>query len=324
MMNRRQFIKAVGLTTAALALPGCSADKNFFPGRQSATRPNILLIMVDDMGFSDIGCYGGEINTPNLDQLAAGGIRFTQFYNAAKCCPTRASLLTGLYPHQAGMGGMVNNGADIRPPGPYQGYHNDKCLTNAEVLKNAGYQTFMSGKWHVGESRPHWPTDRGFDKYFGLISGAANYFDIKKGKAKNIKRQMAIDSEPYMPPKDNFYMTDAITENAVRHLDFSYQKEKPFFLYVAYTAPHWPLHALPEDIAKYKGAYLEGWDKLRKKRYQRQLAMGIIDKKWQLSPRDKGATAWEKVEKKKRNGFENGCIRRSNRPNGPGSRQNTQ
>ena len=245
MMNRRQFIKAAGLTTAAMTIPGCTADTNFFPGRQSATRPNIVLIMVDDMGFSDIGCYGGEINTPNLDQLAAGGIRFTQFYNAARCCPTRASLLTGLYPHQAGMGGMVHNGADIKPPGPYQGYLNDKCVTIAEVLKNAGYQTFMSGKWHVGESRPHWPTDRGFDKYFGLISGAANYFDITKGKVKNIKRQMAIDSERYMPPKDNFYLTKAITENAVKHLDCSYRKDKPFFMYVAYTAPHWPLHALP-------------------------------------------------------------------------------
>jgi len=298
MMNRRQFIKVAGLATAALAVPGCSTDTNFFSHRPSTTKPNILLIMADDMGFSDIGCYGGEINTPNLDKLAAGGIRFTQFYNAARCCPTRASLLTGLYPHQAGMGGMVNNGADISPPGPYQGYLNDKCLTIAEVLKNAGYQTFMSGKWHVGESRPHWPTDRGFDKYFGLISGAANYFDITKPGSKNRIRQMAIDDKPYMPPKDNFYMTDAITENALKHLDSSYQKEKPFFLYVAYTAPHWPLHALPEDIAKYKGTYLEGWDKLRKKRYERQLKMGIIDKKWPLTPRDQNAFAWEKVENK--------------------------
>ncbi|MHC4396992.1 MAG: arylsulfatase [Planctomycetota bacterium] len=298
MMNRREFIKAVGLGTVAFAVPGCTDSTRFFADKVSPSRPNILLIMVDDMGFSDIGCYGSEINTPNINCLAAGGVRFTQFYNAARCCPTRASLLTGLYPHQAGMGGMVNHGADIRPPGPYQGYLNDECVTIAEVLRSAGYQTFMSGKWHVGESRPHWPTDRGFDKYFGLISGGANYFDITKGRAKGIKRQMAIDDKSYMPPKDNFYMTDAITENAVKYLDSCHQKNKPFFLYVAYTAPHWPLHALPEDIAKYKGRFLEGWDRLRKKRYQRQLAMGIVDQKWPLSPRDKTATAWEQVENK--------------------------
>jgi arylsulfatase len=300
MINRRQFIKAVGLGAAAWAVGGCMSPTRSSTSKASGSKPNILLIMVDDMGFSDVGCYGSEIHTPNIDSLAAGGVRFTKFYNAARCCPTRASILTGLYPHQAGMGAMVKNGEDTKPPGPYQGYLNEKCVTIAEVLKEAGYQTFMSGKWHVGESRPHWPTDRGFDKYFGLISGAANYFDITKGKVKNIKRQMAIDSDRYMPPKDNFYLTKAITENAVKHLDRSYRKDKPFFMYVAYTAPHWPLHALPEDIAKYKGNYLVGWDKLRKKRHQKQLAMGIIDKKWQLSPRDQGATAWEKVDKKKK------------------------
>lgn len=296
-LNRRDFLKTIAIGAASLAVPGCTSGTGLFANRASGSRPNILLIMVDDMGFSDIGCYGGEINTPNIDRLAAGGMRFTQFYNAARCCPTRACLLTGLYPHQAGVGGMVHHGADIRPPGPYQGYLNDKCVTIAEVLKTAGYQTFMSGKWHVGESRPHWPRDRGFDKYFGLISGGANYFDIAKGKAEGIKRQMAIDDKPYTPPKDNFYMTDAITENAVKHLDCCC-KDKPFFLYAAYTAPHWPLHALPEDIARYKGKYLSGWDKLRKKRYERLLRMGIIDKKWVIAPRDKTATAWEKVENK--------------------------
>ena len=293
--NRRDFLKTIAFGAASLAVPGC---RNVSGSATSRRRPNILLIMVDDMGFSDVGCYGGEINTPNIDRLAAGGLRFTQFYNAARCCPTRASLLTGLYPHQAGMGGMVNHGADTKPPGPYQGYLNDECVTIAEVLREFGYRTFMSGKWHVGESRPHWPTDRGFDKYFGLISGGANYFDITKSRAKNIKRQMAVDGKPYNPPKDNFYMTDAITENAVTHLDSHTGRAEPFFQYVAYTAPHWPLHALPEDIAKYKGKYLLGWDKLRKKRYERLLEMGIIDEKWPLSPRDKTAAAWEEVENK--------------------------
>ena len=297
-LNRRDFLKTIGLGTAAFVVPGCMSATKLFAGEASRDRPNIILIMADDLGFSDIGCYGSEIHTPNLDRLAAGGIRFTQFYNAARCCPTRASLLTGLYPHQVGMGGMVSHGGDRRPPGPYQGYLNDKCVTIAKVLKNAGYHTLMSGKWHVGESRPHWPTDRGFEKYFGLISGAANYFDITKGKEKGIKRQMAIDDKPYMPPKDNFYMTDAITEHAVNFIDQYGREDKPFFLYVAYTAPHWPLHAWPEDIAKYKGKYLEGWDTLRKQRYARQVKMGIIEKKWPLTPRDEGAIPWDGVEDK--------------------------
>jgi hypothetical protein len=134
-------------------------------------QPNIVLILVDDMGYSDIGCYGSEIQTPNLDRMAGEGVRFTQFYNGARCCPTRASLLTGLYAHQAGVGHMIGN----EGPGPYQGFLNDSCVTIAEVLKGGGYATYMSGKWHVGEDRPHWPVDRGFDRHYGLISGAMNY-----------------------------------------------------------------------------------------------------------------------------------------------------
>jgi arylsulfatase len=255
--------------------------------------------MADDMGFSDLGCYGSEIHTPNLDRLAEGGLRFTQFYNAARCCPTRASLLTGLYPHQAGVGSMTAGvQGDVNPPGPYQGYLNDKCVTIAEVLKKAGYTTLMSGKWHVGEERPHWPVDRGFDRYYGLISGAANYFDITKGKREGVRRRFAVDDKPHVPPTKGFYITDAFTENAVRFLDQYGREEKPFFLYVAYTAPHWPLHALPEDIAKYKGKYRRGWDALRKERYARMIKMGIIDPKWPLTPRDEGAVPWEGVEDK--------------------------
>ena len=193
------------------------------------------------------------------------------------------------------MGGMVST---TNPPGPYQGYLNDSCVTIAEVLSEAGYITLMSGKWHVGEERPNWPTDRGFDKYFGLISGAANYFDITKGKREGIKRQMAVDDTPYVPPDEGFYMTDAITENAVRLLDSHARNNQPFFQYVAYTAPHWPLHALPEDIAKYKGKYLAGWDDLRKRRFERLLELGIIDGEWPFPPRDEEVTPWEKVEKK--------------------------
>ena len=168
--TRRHFLKTTGLGIASFALSGC-LEKSV--NDTSADRPNIIIIMADDMGYSDLGCYGGEVNTPNIDKLAKNGIRFTQFYNAARCCPTRASLLTGLYSHQAGMGGMIVRKPDPKRPPAYQGYLNDKCVTIAEVLKEAGYTTLMSGKWHVGEFRPHWPTSRGFDKYFGLISGAA-------------------------------------------------------------------------------------------------------------------------------------------------------
>ena len=285
--SRRDFLKISGLAALSFGLSpilGCS---------KKATRPNLILIMADDMGYSDIGCYGSEIHTPNIDWLAANGMRFTEFYNASRCCPTRASLLTGLYPHQAGMGRMVSTS---NPPGPYQGYLNNQCVTLAEVLGAAGYTTLMSGKWHVGEQRPHWPTDRGFDKYFGLISGAANYWDITKTKRPNVHRQMAMDDQPYTPPKQGFYMTDAITDHAVEFLDTYGKQDKPFFLYMAYTAPHWPLHAWPEDIAKYQGKYLEGWSALRKQRYDRLIQLGIIDKHWALSPPDPQVTPWSEVK----------------------------
>ena len=289
-INRREFIRVAAAGTVATVLPGWlnSSRANMDEGK----RPNIVLIMADDMGYSDIGCYGGEVHTPNLDRLAAGGLRFTQFYNGARCCPTRASLLTGLYAHQAGVGHMVGN----RGYPAYQGYLNEKCVTIAEVLKPAGYRTLMSGKWHVGENRPHWPVDRGFDKHYGLVSGGANYFDITKAKAKGVKRKMAIDDKPYMPPKEGYYITDAFSDNAVKFIDSYGRAKEPFILYLAYTAPHWPLHAWPEDIAKYKGKYLKGWDKLRRQRYERMIRMGLISRKWKVSPRD--TTTWPWVEEK--------------------------
>ncbi len=290
-LSRRQFLHN---TTAALAvLQGSS----IFGGcRKQPVKPNILLIMADDMGFADLGCYGSGIQTPNIDRLANEGLRFTQFYNAARCCPTRASLLTGLYPHQAGMGGMVVKNPDPGRSTSYQGYLNDHCVTIAEVLKPAGYTTLMSGKWHVGEFRPVWPVDRGFDRYYGLISGAANYFNVTKAKNKNARRTMAEDGNELPLPTENFYMTDAITDHAVKMLQE--YTDGPFFHYVAYTAPHWPLHALPEDIEKYKGQFDGGWDKLREDRYQRMLDMGLIRPQWKLSPRDPEAMAWENVKDK--------------------------
>ena len=290
--TRRGFLQALGAGVALVPLQGCFSTARIMAAQRPGKQPNIVLIMADDMGYSDIGCYGGEVHTPNIDKLAAGGLRFSQFYNTARCCPTRASLMTGLYPHQAGIGHMVEN----RGFPAYQGYLNDRCVTIAEALRPAGYRTLMSGKWHVGENRPHWPVDRGFDRYFGLISGAANYFDPTQDKAPGVVRKMAIDDQPYKPPKEGFYMTDAFTDHAVQFVDQHGREDKPFFLYLAYTSPHWPLHALPADIAKYKGKYLKGWDQLREERYQRMVKMGLISDRWKMSPRDPQTQPW--VEEK--------------------------
>lgn len=290
-MSRRRFLSvAAGGAAALLAGVGHAAAL-----KAPRKRPNIVLIFADDMGFSDLGCYGSEIRTPNLDGLAAQGVRFTQFYNAARCCPSRASLLTGLYPHQAGMGGMVSKPGDPAPAGPYQGYLNDRCVTIAEVLKKAGYATYMSGKWHVGEAPEHWPRKRGFDRYFGLISGASSYWEILDEKKKRV---MALDDEPYTPTPGKFYMTDAFTDFAVERIREHPDSSQPFLLYLAFTAPHWPLHAWPEDIARYEGKYLEGWDQLREQRYRKQVDLGIIDSKYALAPRDPDVPAWESVDNK--------------------------
>lgn len=264
---------------------------------KSLTKPNILIILADDMGYSDIGCYGSEINTPNIDRLAAEGLRFSSFYNAARCCPTRASLLTGLYPHQAGMGGMTGGNGAL---GSYQGYLNRNCVTIAEVLKSGGYYTAASGKWHVGEERPNWPTDRGFENYYGLISGAANYFDITKSKRLGVLRTFAIDSIEHLPPKDGFYMTNAITENALKFLDIASTQKRPFFLYLAYTAPHWPLHALQEDIDLFRGTYRKGWDQLRMERYKRMVQMGLIRDQWVMSGRDPEVSEWNSLSEEEK------------------------
>ena len=270
-----------------LALMGAAANR---AGAAQAKRPNIILMMADDMGFSDLGCYGSEIATPNLDRLAKGGVRFTQFCNTARCCPTRASLLTGLYPHQAGVGHMVDN----RGTPAYQGYLNDRCVTIAEALREGGYTTLMSGKWHVGEKRPHWPKDRGFDRYFGLVSGSSSYFRVTE------QRPLVDEDQVLRPKDDSFYLTNLFTDHAVKFLDEHGRGPKPFFLYTAFTSPHWPLHALPEDIARYRGKYKIGWDELRKRRHARMIRMGIVDQRWPLTERDAEVPAWDTVQDKDR------------------------
>jgi len=258
---------------------------------EKSNRPNIILILADDMGYSDIGCFGSEILTPNLDKLAKNGVRFSQFYNASRCCPTRASLLTGLYQHQAGVGDMVG---DMGVPS-YQGFLNTSCVTLAEVLKLNGYNTYMSGKWHVGNHPETLPRNRGFDRYFGLIDGAGSYFQRISYRNNQTAPRMMIDDKDFEPPSKGFYMTNAIADYAIQFLEEEQPKKDPFFLYLAFTAPHWPLHALPADIAKYRGKYLKGWDILRKERYRKQQNLGVIDYSTRLSERDFNVPAWESL-----------------------------
>ena len=250
--------------------------------------PNILYILADDMGYSDLGCYGSEIQTPNLDRLANEGMRFTQFYNAARCCPSRASLLTGLYPHQAGMGSMTQ---DMGHPS-YIGRIKDNATTIAEVLKLDGYNTYQIGKWHVGNARRDWPDRKGFDQHFTFLDGASSYYNLWPYREGSDSMKMAFNGERYRPG-DNFYMTDAFTDHAVQFIEAD--DDRPFFMYLAYTAPHWPLHALPEDIAKYKGKYQMGWDELRLQRWQKMKELGVISEDTPLSERSPDLPAWEDI-----------------------------
>ena len=277
-MTRREFLN--------LATVSCTSATAMLTPR----RPNILLILADDLGFSDIGCYGSEIETPNLDRLARRGVRFTQFYNTARCCPTRASLLTGLYPHQAGVGHMVDTG---RPDYPgYRGDLSPRCVTTAEVLRSAGYRTFMCGKWHVtpvSESKHNWPLQRGFQRFYGTIHGAGSYYDPVS---------LTEGNEPAKPDRSDYYYTDALAERAVQYIREMAGKTEPFFLYLAFTAPHWPLHARETDVARYLGLYKQGWDALRQERYRRMVELGIIERRWQLAPRDPRAPAWDEAPHK--------------------------
>ena len=252
-------------------------------------RPNIILVMVDDLGYSDIGAYGSEIKTPNIDQLATEGIRFREFYNNSICAPTRASLITGQYPHKAGVGYFnVNLGLPA-----YQGYLNKESLTFGEVLRGAGYSTLLSGKWHVGNDSLAWPNQRGFDHFYGFINGASNYFDIGK-YGKGPKVELVEDNKRISLPPDK-YLTDEITDHAISFLEEQSKTAKPFFLYLAFNAPHWPLQAHEADIAKYKGRYSIGWDSLRSERIQRQKVIGIANQNQALAARDPDVTPWENV-----------------------------
>ena len=274
----------------------------FAPVREKPSKPNILLILTDDMGYSDPGCFGGEIHTPNIDRLASTGVRFTQFYNCARCCPSRASLLTGQYPHKVGINAM---GVNL----------NRNAATIAEVLKENGYHTGMTGKWHLSETKAlenetehlrwlahqtdhgpfsplqNYPCNRGFEEHYGVIWGVINYFD---------PFSLVHNEEPIKQVPDDFYMTDYITQKSIDLIDQFSKDNKPFFLYIAHDAPHWPLHALPEDIAKYKDRYLKGWDVLRQERYERMIDLKLIDAATcKLLPNSSGKTWADCAEKEK-------------------------
>ncbi|RMF43907.1 MAG: arylsulfatase [Planctomycetota bacterium] len=231
----------------------------------AAERPNIVLIMADDLGFADLGCYGSEIQTPHLDALARSGLRFNQFYNTAKCHSSRICLLTGLYMFQAGNTRM------------------DRGVTIAEALRRAGYRTAMSGKWHLDGQ----PTDRGFERYFGHLSGSTNYFTGDS--------TFRLNGEKFDVPSQGFYTTDAITDYAIDFMQEFSGGDAPFFLYVAYNAPHYPLQVKEKDFAKYRDVYRVGWDAIRQARFDRQIASGVLPADTRLSPRPPEVPAWESL-----------------------------
>lgn len=287
MMNKRIIFLLSVLLTGIIG-------SNKTEAQTASAKPNVILILVDDMGYSDLGNYGSEIKTPNLDRLAKEGTRLREFYNNSICAPTRASLLTGQYQHKAGVGYFdVNLGLPA-----YQGYLNKESLTLGEVFRSGGYSTLMSGKWHVGsEDQSQWPNQRGFDKFYGILKGASNYFDTKPLPFGTTPYpvKMIRNNEELHPKDDSYYFTDEIGNNAVTFLEEQNKENKPFFLYLAFTAPHWPLQAKPVDIAKYRGKFDEGWDILREKRIQKLRESGIILPNQTISPRDPEVPEWDKL-----------------------------
>ncbi len=253
-------------------------------------RPNIIVILADDLGFSDLSCYGSEIPTPNLDRLAAQGMRMTHFYNAGRCCPSRAALLTGLYPHQAGIGDMIQ---DKGSPA-YQGYLSDSSVTISQLLQKSGYHTITSGKWHVGTKPSALAYNRGFDKSFCMLNNGSSYF--KNGPLYNDGRTVTfMEGDREIKRDTSYYLTQQITDFAVDAIEAQKNNQNPFFLYVTYTAPHWPIQALEKDIELFRGKYLKGWDKIREERFQKLIRQGIIPKETRLTARNEKIPAWNSI-----------------------------
>lgn len=281
----------------------------------TAERPNIILVLVDDMGWSNIGCYGGMVETPNIDRLARNGVRFNQFYNGARCCPTRATLMTGLHPHQVGVGHMVLPVRNVEQvatgkmrgvfalsqedragiPSSYQGWLDAAVPTLPEMLRRAGYGTYLAGKWHLASDRPEtWPIQRGFDRFYGHLAGTSDYFEPTNLYRGNV---------PISAGGEHYYLTDAISEEAINFLSdhLKERAEAPFFLYLSYNAPHFPMQCMPEDFERYRGRFMDGWDVLREKRLQKQKEMGLVPSDTRLAPRPQKVPAWHTLSPQKQN-----------------------
>ena len=280
----------------------CATGILFAPhsvGAEANKRPNIVVILVDDMGFSDIGCYGSEIPTPNLDNLAANGLRFTQFYNTGRCCPTRATLLTGQYSHKAGIGHMND---DRGLPG-YQGSLNDHCVTIGDVARSAGYFTAISGKWHVGhKEKSMLPRQRGFDRFFGVPEGGGFYFQVKQGRTIMLNDDVLFSPEKPVP--DGWYSSDAWTKRGLQFIDEANDAGKPFLLYLAHNAPHFPLQATAEDIAKFRGKYMKGWWWGSQARHKKQIELGLIDSAWKKAGRPASVPSWKNLSNEEKDRFD--------------------
>lgn len=293
-----RFFKIMALCYMLIVSSACAQNtvKSNFT-RSQDNRPNIIIVMVDDMGYSDLGCYGGEINTPNLDALASSGMMMNNFYNDARCCPTRASLLTGQYQHKVGVGEF---GTSL----------SKNCVTIAEALQQNGYSTAMVGKWHLSQATSltdkakhlkwvnreynpdtlyadldTYPAKRGFEKYYGVIWGVVNYFNpfsLVEG-IKTVEDKLPAD----------YYTTHAFTDKAIDYVNDFKKDKAPFFMYLAYNAPHWPVQAPAETIKKYEKTYLGGWDSLRKARYDRMVEKKLIDKKaYPYIPEEANVLKW--------------------------------
>lgn len=254
----------------------------------ASPQPNIIIVLADDLGFSDLGCYGSEIRTPTLDRLAQEGIRLTGFHSSPRCSPSRASLLTGLHPHQTGIGILTNDDS----PRSYRGNLNDRCVTVAEILRDAGYATAIRGKWHLASDmeKPNaaWPTFRGFESFWGTLTGCGSFY-----QPGTLTRDVDSAEQETLDP--SFFYTDRIGEEAVTFLREHGRTtpDGPFFLYLPFTAPHYPVHARPDTIASYEGVYDAGWDEVREARWKRQRTMGLVDETYELSPRDPSVPAWD-------------------------------
>lgn len=281
-MIRIKTFAAISMLSGVLM---CSAYKVSY-AQSSKKQPNIILILADDMGFSDIGCYGGLVNTPNLNELAADGVRFTQFYNGARCCPSRASLLTGLYAQQAGVGYMTEKLGETEA---YQGHIRKEVLTVGNYMKALGYTTMHVGKWHVGNIANHtMPLDKGFEKSWSPL-GRVDYWNTQ---------QVYVDgkSVKLANSKHNF-LTDITGDQALADIDYAKQRQKPFFMYLAFNSAHWPLHAKPEDIAKYRGKFMKGWDALQAEKIKKINDMGLVKTIDPELIKDKTVPAWASYPK---------------------------